>query len=480
MSNKNLNLKQTVIDNDYSVRSGAYAVINPNLEMKLDQFGQYEAVPVSDEVKIDWQDPKLNQVCSMSDASPNEDQVAKDLFAGDANVKHDPILGYYQDCYVGYVTENGFRDRASSGGVTSWILKELLESGQIDGVVHVKAADDSDGILFKYGVSTSVDELNQSAKSRYYPVEFSRAINKIKSMPGKFAIVGIPSFIFEIRLLALQDPVVAEKIKYTLGLICGHQKTTKYAENIAWQNGVKPKEIKQIDFRKKNPNQDATLYSTEIIARSDSGEDEIITKTHTDFFGTNWGQGFFKVKFSDFTDDAFNETADVVMGDAWLPEYAKDSLGNNVVIVRNAEIAKLIKQGLKDNKLHLDAVDTDTVKRSQSGLIHHYRDELPYRLHKQDQAGIWRPTKRVEASNKIPRLKRQAQDIRSEIAEQSKTIYREAEKRDDWNYFKTNMEPLVNKYHSVYKLINLQKKIIRIKNNGPVWFFKKVKQKLLG
>src|SRR5690606_13386755 len=108
----------------------------------------------------------------------------------------------------------------------------------IDGVIHVKESNDGDGILFKYGISRTADEIIEGAKSRYYPAEFSSVINTIKKTKGKYAITGIPSFIAEVRLLAKQDKEVADRIAYTFGLICGHQKTTKYAEALAWQHGI--------------------------------------------------------------------------------------------------------------------------------------------------------------------------------------------------------------------------------------------------
>ncbi|MGC9322644.1 MAG: Coenzyme F420 hydrogenase/dehydrogenase, beta subunit C-terminal domain, partial [Kosmotogaceae bacterium] len=67
-----------------------------------------------------------------------------------------------------------------------------------------------------------------------------------------------------------------------------------------------------------------------------------MTKKASDFYGYNWGYGFFKYKACDYCDDVVSETADVSVGDAWLPEYVNDSGGTNVVIVRNPVIKKII------------------------------------------------------------------------------------------------------------------------------------------
>lgn len=40
-------------------------------------------------------------------------------------------------------------------------------------------------------------------------------------------------------------------------------------------------------------------------------------------------------KACDFCDDVFAETADIALGDAWLPEYVQDGNGTNVVVTRN-------------------------------------------------------------------------------------------------------------------------------------------------
>jgi hypothetical protein len=180
------------------------------------------------------------------------------------------------------------------------------------------------------------------------------------------------------------------------------------------------------------------------------------TVNQNNFFVSNWGHGFFKTKFSDFTDDAMNETADISLGDAWLPEYVTDEKGNNILIVRNKEIQRIINNGLKEGKIKLDALSVNDIIRSQKGLIRHTRDALPYRLYKLDRTQIWRPKKRIQASNKLPYIRKKVQNIRKDIAEQSHLIYREAVIRDDWMFFEKKMQKYVNRYDYAYKLLRIQ------------------------
>src|SRR5699024_3560118 len=106
-------------------------------------------------------------------------------------------------------------------------------------------------ILFNYDISEDLERIMGGAKTKYYPVELSQVLKTVKNNPGRYAAIGIPSFIHAIRLLTKLDPVFSERIKYTVGLICGHQKSSKFAESIAYQVGFEPENLKHIDFRYK-------------------------------------------------------------------------------------------------------------------------------------------------------------------------------------------------------------------------------------
>lgn len=110
-----------------------------------------------------------------------------------------------------------------------------------------------------------------------------------------------------------------------------------------------------------------------------------------------------------------NETADVTLGDAWLPEYTSDSKGNNIIIVRNPVIKAIIEAGIENDKVKVDKVDAATIFRSQSSHYRHTRVELGYRLYKQIKAGHWVPKKRTQPSKNFPWHRRKIQDEREAI-----------------------------------------------------------------
>lgn len=442
--------KDTVLKYDYSYGTGVSAYTDENITIQWNEYGEYKPVFTDNDADAAAEEIPLSLVEPMMDESPSETEVAEELYGNVPGIDFHPRLGFYKDLYAGYVKEGNYREQASSGGLGTWILKELFEKDLIDGVIHVKEnKDPEDPALFHYDISRSIEEINQGAKTKYYPVELSRVLKLIKETPGRYAIIGLPAYIYSIRLLARQDEVINERIKYAIGLLCGHLKSARFADSLGWQLGIKPGDIDYIDFRKKLSHRPAHRYGVEITGKVD-GETQTIIKPMKELVGDNWGQGFFKVNASDYTDDVMNETADMTIGDAWLPEYTDDSKGTNVLLVRHPEIAEIIRQGIKEDKLVLDDIDSSKMVASQASHFRHTQDELGYRLWMKDQKDEWRPKKRIEASNKLPYIRKKIQEQRQVIAKGSHIHFKEAVKRDDLDYFKTQMDPLVKKYEQYY------------------------------
>lgn len=462
---------------NYSEASGSVSVVDSNIKMKLNGNGLYE------EVILD-SDKELHELVSF--VSPNlndrtsETEIANHLYENIENIYYDDRLGYYSSLYVGYANEGEYRKNASSGGMGTWIFKELFEKDMIDYVIHVKEnKDSSDKRLFKYDVSSSVEEIKEGAKTKYYPVEISEVMKIVRNKPGRYAVIGIPSFIYSIRLLANVDEVINERIKYTVGLVCGHQKSTKFAESMAWQVGIEPGNLVDIDFRHKLLDRPASSYAVKMTGIVD-GELQTIIKPTSELFGQNWGWGFFKPVASNYTDDVFNETADIVLGDAWLPEYTSDSKGNNIVIIRNSDLDQLVKDAIDEKRLKMDAVDNETIFASQASHYRHTHDELAYRLHIKDTKNEWRPEKRVAASSDISDTRRKIQDLRKIISEQSHIQYQEAVQRNDFNYFVEKMTEYTTEYTELYRSINRRTLLKRVLKMSPMEITSKVISRILG
>ncbi len=191
------------------------------------------------------------ELCPFSPHARSEDQIALARF-GSARF-YDSRIGRFEAAYVGHVLEGSFRVDGSSGGMASWTAAELLRRKLVDAVAHVVPREGDGERLFRYQLSRTAEDLRKGAKSRYHPVELSGVVAEMKRHPGRYAVVGIPCFIKALHLLSLQDPALRERLAFTLGLFCGHMKSTRFVESFAWQMGTDMNAVAGVDYRLKDP-----------------------------------------------------------------------------------------------------------------------------------------------------------------------------------------------------------------------------------
>lgn len=444
-------LFKTVVEGGYCIGCGVCAAIPGSpIRMALDTRGHFQAIPESTAGNRRANAAVL-AACPFSGVGPNEDQLTQELYGADC--AYDARIGRYLATYAGFVTESGYREQGSSGGMGTWILTGLLSHGLIDGVlhVHVREPTKDDSRLFHYQLSDSVAKIRAGAKSRYYPVEMSEVIGLVRRRPGRYAVVGLPCFIKGLRLLARADPVIRARIRFTVGIVCGHLKSARFAEMFAWQCGISHENLQSIDFRKKIPGRDANRYAVQVVGLLD-GRQVRVVKSTDECYGSNWEHGFFKYRACDYCDDVVGETADVSVGDAWLPQYTKDSGGTNVVIVRHPMIHDLIERGIASGRLQLERISAHAVATSQEAGLRHRREGLAYRLFLKDQVGLWRPRKRVEArSDQLSPRQKMIYRARMLIAAESHVAFEKAMEAGRFAMFEETMAPLVNAYNALHK-----------------------------
>src|SRR5690554_5358608 len=107
----------------FSEVSGVCTYVDDNVYIRLNDFGMYE------EYFIDYKESKSNLIYKVSpnfNTDMNETIMANKLYSKIDNIQYNEVIGYYQKLYAGYVKEGDFRDKGSSGGMGTWILKSCL------------------------------------------------------------------------------------------------------------------------------------------------------------------------------------------------------------------------------------------------------------------------------------------------------------------------------------------------------------------
>lgn len=433
-------LLRDVVDRDLCIGCGACAAIPDSaLQIAMDRDGRYRA-ELRDGADRDAEGP-YTAVCPFAEGY-DEDALARTFLDSD-NAELDPDIGTHRAVAAGHVDSGGYRARGSSGGMTSWFLGRLLDEDEIDAVLHVKPGTDAGDPLFAFGRSDTTEAMDSGAKTRYYPVEMSGVLRHVREHPGRYAIVGVPCFIKAVRLSQLQDPQLRERIRFCVGLVCGHLKSTRFAESLAWEQGVPPAELTGIDFRVKSDER-SDRYSVSVTGADGTTS----TAATTELSVTDWGMGFFKYPACDYCDDVLAETADISFGDAWLPEYTGDPQGDNIVVARSASAREILDRNRRF--LSLTDITAERAARSQDAGLRHRREGLAYRLARDLRDGRPVPEKRVAPSADLPEKRRRIYDIRSEMIGAADRAFAEAEASGSFRVFTDAIAPVVERYRSAY------------------------------
>ena len=301
-------VKQTIL-RDICIGCGACAYATEGrIPIVINDDGMYAATAngVADADFL-----RADAVCPFSDGALNEDQISE--LVHDDEVSRHEFLGSYTKTYAGRVSSLEYLEGSSSGGITSWLLTQLMSRGLIDAVLNVGYSGPEEP-LFSYEASADPSRTAER-KSRYYSTTLDEALGVVRERPGRYAIVGVPCFIKATRLVAEQDPLVKERIVFHVGLVCGHMKSHFFGESMAWQLGIAPNELANVDFRVKRAGRTSSDYDFGALRVGD--QDWLYSPTRN-LLGGSWGHGAFQPEACNFCDDIFAETADVAFGDAWI------------------------------------------------------------------------------------------------------------------------------------------------------------------
>ncbi|NET40119.1 MAG: coenzyme F420 hydrogenase [Cyanothece sp. SIO1E1] len=420
-------LGDTVIKGGYCIGCGVCAGLAPaEYAIVLNEYGLFQAEERLNDPEVG---EKVSKICPFSNNAKSEKELSEE-FLTDARLFTFEV-GKFIECYAGRVVEDSVYQASSSGGIGRWFLSKLLSLGEVDYVVHVidNKSEQVGELIYKFSIARTEEDVFNSAKSAYYPVEMSHVIRFILENPGRYAITGVPCFIKAIRNLSLVEPVVRDRIRFTVGIVCGHLKGAFYAEMIGWQLGVKPDFLCGLDFRVKVPGKKANDKGVRAVSSVNCKEKSSI-RTVREIFGTGYAQGYFKNNACDYCDDVLAETADISIGDAWLPEYLDAS--TSIVVVRNKKIKEILENGIQESELRLESISAGRVAESQAGGLRHRRDGLQYRLYLKRKRNEWFPVKRVEPKKKhLSWRRRWVLRLRMEFTQKSFVHFKDAKAKDD-------------------------------------------------
>ncbi|AYZ51166.1 Coenzyme F420 hydrogenase/dehydrogenase, beta subunit C-terminal domain [Klebsiella oxytoca] len=409
-----------IVENNLCTGCGVCVSEDKNKATKMIWNDQGFYIP---DINEDTDASNMERVCPFSlqkDNHLDEDQLAKEFLINPAY--SDPQIGLYTALYAGYSREH--RETSSSGGLATYIFEQLLRQKYVDYLFIVREFEGR----YAYQLFSDADKIKEMSKTRYYPVTLASLFDCLDNLHGKVAVSGVACFIKAIRLKQHFTPGLKEKIPFLIGIICGGLKSKYYTDFLAQSSGCMDS-YKDVEYRVKNSKSVALDYKFSCYGE----RDDRIHVVDMQSLGDMWGTGLFKSNACDFCDDVTTELADVSLGDAWIPPYNKDGLGNSVVIARSALAESIIRKGIESGDLKLDVLELSRLKSSQQGSFNHRHKGLLYRINRAQKKGIPVPRKRKRFLRRQHLLLNIIQYLRMKVRAQSLEIWTKVRNVDDFN-----------------------------------------------
>jgi coenzyme F420-reducing hydrogenase beta subunit len=267
--------------------------------------------------------------------------------------------GAVRSVHLAQSTDNDRNVKASSGGLIKEVLRHLLVTKQIDGVI---ALDHVDGVDFAARLVTDPDDVDSLPGSIYHNLKQTRALELLRDTPGRLALVGIPCQLEGMwQWVRSFEPALREKVALTVGLLCGWQYSHHSIAAMGEYLGYDPAEIADISYRGGGP-------VGKLTVTTQSGA------VHTASRRVDFG---YQVAF----DRHFNTTrchvcvnhsnflADVVVGDAWLPSTVFTKTGVSLVICRTPFAEKVLTDLVLGGSCVSIEVGTEEIRESQTDRV---------------------------------------------------------------------------------------------------------------
>lgn len=274
------------------------------------------------------------------------------------DAQYDDFCGPVISCNVAYSLDDKVRHSSSSGGVITELLLYLIEIKKIDKVIHV-GVDEDNPIRNKTFSHSSKNIILKNSGSRYSPSSPLSIIRDALDDELRYAIVGKPCDINAIRSLIEKNKDHKLKFPYLFSFMCAGVPSEEGTKKVLEKLNVREKDL--ISFRYRG-----------------NGWPGLTTAVCTDGseasmkYNDSWGNilNRYLQPRCKVCADGIGESSDIVCGDAWhssnngYPSFEEEK-GRSLTITRTNVGEALLRQAIKDGRLHVDEYQTDDVGKIQ-------------------------------------------------------------------------------------------------------------------
>jgi coenzyme F420 hydrogenase subunit beta len=252
----------------------------------------------------------------------------------DEAAEWDVIWGQSYRIARGHAVDPEVRRTAASGGVLSALAIHLLESEQIDAVLHIGPSEEKPSTAIAR-ISRTRREVLAGARSWYAPAAPLTLLGQLLDGERPFAVVAKPCDLAAVENLARVDDRVQRLVRYRLTMVCGGVSQRGITLDFLDAAGIAEHDVRVLRYRG-DGNPGPTLVEA------------LDGRRHAQTYNEFWGDGeqSWQLQFRcKLCADSIGELADVVALDAWPGGAPLDEdEGFNAVIARTPRGAGLLRQ----------------------------------------------------------------------------------------------------------------------------------------
>ena len=307
--------------------------------------------------------PQIDQAACMdcglcAKTCPAASEYRKHIVA-DSDISQ-TLLGPFKKVFVGRATDPDILKNATAGGIVTALLTSAMNNKIIDSCLEVKA-DESDPFKSQAVIITNIEDVRGVAGSRYLPVELSPAIKKlcVDVTLKRTAIVGLPCQLAGVNLAKTLVTELEQKIAFTIGLFCKQTKDLRFTDLILRTMKLSKEQVRNIKYRSNGWPGDVTvvLKNGEVKTRPCGA------------FNALWGTLSCSPAFCLTCTNPLAETADIAIGDAWLPRYITSKKRSSLIVIRTQRGMDIVNRAVVDQVVELEEINPEEVLDTQPKFI---------------------------------------------------------------------------------------------------------------
>jgi coenzyme F420 hydrogenase subunit beta len=282
----------------------------------------------------------------------------------DENSNFDSVWGVWREIYFAWSGEPEVRHISATGGVLTGLALYLVESGEVDFVLHATEHEDHPAFGERW-ISRNREDVMKGSGSRYGPtatlIDIVEIITKAEKDGETFAFIGTPCDVNALRNLARHDSRVDKHCKVMMAMVCGGFMEADSARTALSKFDVAYDELTALRYRG---------YGCPGPTTIETRDGRTVEMNYLDYWGEDesaWGLP----PRCKICPDGIGDATDIAASDTWVGgapprEGQEQDPGSNAVLVRTERGVQLMNRALSAGYLARgDSLSPDDMNRFQ-------------------------------------------------------------------------------------------------------------------